>query len=115
MTRLGVVFWGGLVLASGFATFNVKYAVQGIDDELARVRRQTATEQQEIRSLTAEWAYLNQPERLAELNRSFLQLTPLTAKQLQGRVEEIALRAPSAKVRRRYSPQLRRLLRARLR
>jgi len=98
MTRLGVVFWGGLVLASGFATFNVKYAVQGIDDELARVRRQTATEQQEIRSLTAEWAYLNQPERLAELNRSFLQLTPLTAKQLQGRVEEIALRAPSAKV-----------------
>ena len=44
MTRLGVVFWGGLVLASGFATFNVKYAVQGIDDELVRVRRQTVAE-----------------------------------------------------------------------
>jgi cell division protein FtsL len=98
MTRLGVVFWGGLVLASGFATFNVKYAVQGIDDELTQVRRQTAAEQQEIRSLTAEWAYLNQPERLAGLNRSFLQLTPMTAKQLQGRVEEIALRAPSARI-----------------
>ena len=41
MTRLGVVFWRGLVLASGFATFKVKYAVQGIEDELARVRRQT--------------------------------------------------------------------------
>ena len=50
MTRLGVVFWGGLVLASGFATFKVKYAVQGIEDELARVRRQTVAEQQEIRS-----------------------------------------------------------------
>src|SRR4051812_18742509 len=98
MTRLGAVFWGGLVLASGFATFNVKYAVQGIDDELARMRRQTAAEQQEIRSLTAEWAYLNQPERLAGLNRSFLQLTPMTAKQLQGRIEEIAFRAPSARV-----------------
>ena len=49
MTRLGVVFWGGLVLASGFATFNVKYAVQGIDDELDRVREQTVAEQQEIR------------------------------------------------------------------
>ena len=98
MTRLGVVFWGGLVLASGFATFNVKYAVQGIDEELARVRRQTIAETQEIRVLTAEWAYLNQPERLAQLNRNFLQLTPLTAKQLQGRVEEIALRAPSAAV-----------------
>jgi hypothetical protein len=94
MTRLGVVFWGGLVLASGFATFNVKYAVQGIDDELVRVQRQILLERQEIRVLTAEWAYLNQPDRLAELNRNFLQLAPMTAKQLQGRVEEIALRAP---------------------
>src|SRR4051794_4442865 len=96
MTRLGVVFWGGLVLASGFATFNVKYAVQGIDDELVRVRRQTVAETQEIRVLTAEWAYLNQPERLAELKRSFFQLAPMTTKQMQGRVEEIALRAPPA-------------------
>ncbi|MGE0260402.1 MAG: hypothetical protein AB7T18_16785 [Alphaproteobacteria bacterium] len=96
MTRLGVVFWSGLVLASGFATFNVKYSVQGIDDELARVRRQTVAEQQEIRVLSAEWAYLNQPERLAELNRSLLQLAPMTAKQLQGRIEDIALRPPRA-------------------
>ena len=96
MTRLGAVFWGGLVLASGFATFNVKYAVQGIDDELARVRRQMLAETQEIRVFSAEWAYLNQPERLAELNRNFLQLAPMTTKQLQGRVEELALRAPPA-------------------
>src|SRR3954464_15385321 len=96
MTRLGVVFWGGLVLASGFATFNVKYSVQGIDDELVRVRRQTVAETQEIRVLTAEWAYLNQPDRLAELNRSFLQLAPTNTKQLQGRVDEIALRPPPA-------------------
>src|SRR3954451_4613397 len=96
MTRLGAVFWGGLVLSSGFATFNVKYAVQGIDDELGRVRRQTLAEMQEIRVFSAEWAYLNQPERLAELNRNFLQLAPMTTKQLQGRVEELALRAPPA-------------------
>jgi hypothetical protein len=98
MTRLGAIFWGGLVLASGFATFNVKYAVQGIEEELIRIRRQTVAEQQEIRVLTAEWAYLNQPERLAELNRSFLQLAPMTAKQMLGRIEEIALRAPSVGV-----------------
>lgn len=97
MTRLGAVFWGGLVLASGFATFNVKYAVQGIDDDLARVRRQMLAEQQEVRVLTAEWAYLNQPERLAELNRDFLKLAPVTTKQLQGRVDEIAMRAPPLK------------------
>src|SRR5205807_2344040 len=58
MTRLGILFWLLLVLASGFTTFKVKYAVQDIEDELSRVRRQTIAEQQEIRVLTAEWTYL---------------------------------------------------------
>jgi hypothetical protein len=96
MTRLGAAFWIGLVLASGFTTFKVKYAVQEIDDELARVRKQAIAEQQEIRVLAAEWTYLNQPDRLAEFNRIYLQLAPLTAKQLQQRIDEIPWRAPPA-------------------
>jgi len=96
MTRLGTVFWLGLVLAAGFTTFKVKYAVQDIEDELNRARRQTIAEQQETRVLTAEWTYLNQPERLAELNRRFLGLTAITAKQLQRGIEDIPLRAPNA-------------------
>ena len=83
MTRLGTVFWLVLVLAAGFTTFKVKYAVQDIEDALNRARRQTIAEQQETRVLTAEWTYLNQPERLAELNRRFLGLAGITAKQLQ--------------------------------
>ncbi len=96
MTRLGTVFWLVLVLAAGFTTFKVKYAVQDIEDALNRARRQTIAEQQETRVLTAEWTYLNQPERLAELNRRFLGLAGITAKQLQRSVEEIPLRAPAA-------------------
>ncbi len=96
MTKLGAAFWLGLVLTSGFATYKVKYAVQDIEDELTRVRKQTVAEQQEIRVLTAEWTYLNQPERLADLNRRFLQLAPTSARQLQQRLEDIPLRAPSA-------------------
>src|SRR5258708_27420791 len=96
MTRLGAVFWLGLVLAAGFTTFKVKYAVQDIEDQLNRVRRQTIAEQQEIRVLTAEWTYLNQPERLAELNRRFLGLAPIAAKQLQRGIEDIPLRPPPA-------------------
>lgn len=96
MTRLGTVFWLGLVLAAGFTTFKVKYAVQDIEDELNRARRQTIAEQQETRVLTAEWTYLNQPERLAELNRRFLGLTAITAKQLQHSIEDVPLRAPVA-------------------
>ncbi len=66
MTRFGAVFWLVLVLAAVFTTFKVKYAVQNLEDELNRVRKQTIAERQEIRVLTAEWTYLNQPERLAE-------------------------------------------------
>ena len=98
MTRLGTVFWLVLVLAAGFTTFKVKYAVQDIEDELSRTRRQTIAEQQEIRVLTAEWTYLNQPERLAELNRRFLGLAAVTTKQLQRSIAEIPLRAPPAPI-----------------
>jgi hypothetical protein len=92
MIRLGALFWLLLVVSAGFVTFKVKYAVQDIEDELSRVRKQTVAEQQEIRVLNAEWTYLNQPERLAELNRRFLQLSPIGAKQLQQKVEDIPLR-----------------------
>jgi hypothetical protein len=55
-----------------------------------------AGDQQETRVLTAEWTYLNQPERLAELNRRFLGLTAIATKQLQRGIEDIAMRAPPA-------------------
>lgn len=96
MTRLGAVFWLVLVLAAGFTTFKVKYAIQDTEDELNRVRRHTTAEQQEIRVLNAEWTYLNQPERLSDLNRRFLGLTSITTRQLQGSIDAIPLRAPAA-------------------
>ncbi len=96
MIRLGAIVWLVLVLAAGFTTFKVKYAVQDIEDELNRVRKQTIAEQQEIRVLTAEWTYLNQPERLADLNRRFLALGPIAAKQPQRTVADVPLRAPAA-------------------
>lgn len=96
MKKFGAVFWLVIVLVAGFTTFKVKYAVQNIEDELTRVRRQTVAEQLEIRVLTAEWAYLNQPERLAELNRRFLALGPIAARQRQLSIEDIPLRAAAA-------------------
>ena len=94
MIRLGALFWLALVVAAGFVTFKVKYAVQDLEDELNRVKKQTVAEQQEIRVLSAEWTYLNQPERLAELNRRFLQLGPIGPKQLQQKIDDIRLRPP---------------------
>lgn len=100
MSRLGAVFWLLLVLATALTTFKVKYAVQEIEDELNKMRKHTVAEQQEIRVLTAEWTYLTQPERLADLNRRFLSLAPVGPKQLQRGIADIALRpvpaAPAA-------------------
>ena len=93
MMRLGTALWLVLVLAAGFTTFKVKYAIQDTEDQLRRVRRQTVAELQEIRVLNAEWTYLNQPERLSELNRRFLGLASITTKQLQQTIGEIPLRA----------------------
>lgn len=95
MIRLASLFWLALVLISGFAMFKTKYAVQDLEDELGRVRKQTVAERQEIRVLNAEWSYLTQPDRLAKLNRAFLSLAPIPVKQLQQKVDEIPLRPPA--------------------
>ncbi|HTV90172.1 MAG TPA: hypothetical protein VME41_14255 [Stellaceae bacterium] len=94
MTRLGVVFWLGLVAASGAATFALKYTVQGIDNQLQQTRRQIVAEEEEIRVLTAEWNYLNRPARLADLNQRFLRLAPISAEQLEQKIDAIPFRAP---------------------
>ena len=92
MIRFASLLWLALVAVTGFATFKVKYAVQDIEEELNKVRRQTIAEQQEIHVLRAEWTALTQPERLADLNRRFLSLAAVTPKQLQYKIDEIPLR-----------------------
>ena len=92
MIRFASLLWLALVAVTGFATFKVKYAVQDIEEELNKVRRQTIAEQQEIHVLRAEWTALTQPERLADLNRRLLSLAAITPKQLQHKIDEIPLR-----------------------
>jgi len=92
MIRIGVLFWVALLAGLGCATFAVSYSAQGLDDDLARVRRQTAVEQQEMRVLDAEWTYLNQPTRLEELNRRFLSLAPISPQQLSRTIAELPMR-----------------------
>ena len=61
MIRLGTLFWLVLVSATGFATFGSNTRFRHRGRTRTSVRRQTIAEQQEIRVLDAEWAYLNQP------------------------------------------------------
>jgi hypothetical protein len=94
MIRLRTLFWLLLVSATGFAMFGVKYQVQALEDELARVNRATAAEEHEMHVLDAEWAYLTRPETLEAMNRQFLSLVPISTKQLRMTVAEIPMRPP---------------------
>ena len=95
MIRLYTAFWLLLVIASGFALYAVKYQVQGLEDELARTRKASLADDSQIRVLTAEWAYLNRPGALADMNKRYLSLAPIATRQLRNSVADIPLRAPA--------------------
>ncbi|HEY1258321.1 MAG TPA: hypothetical protein VGF34_03670 [Stellaceae bacterium] len=94
MIKLATLFWLVLVTASGLAMFAVKYQVQSLDDRLGDTKKAVAAQERELRVLGAEWAYLNRPAALADMNRRFLSLTPIATKQLQTGVADIAMRPP---------------------
>jgi cell division protein FtsL len=77
-----------LAVAVGFGLFHVKYKVQALEEELARLNSQIVHEQEQLHVLRAEWAYLNRPERLEDLNSRFLGLAPVTPAQL-GRLSDL--------------------------
>ena len=92
MIRLSTVFWLVVVSTAGFAMFAVKYEVQSLADQLARTVRQVDDTERDIRVLDAEWAYLNRPDALAQMNQRFLSLVPIATKHLRTGVADIAMR-----------------------
>jgi hypothetical protein len=95
MIRMGTVLWLVLVALVGFGMFEVKYTVMDLEDELARTNKGIVADVDAIHVLKAEWSYLDQPSRLAELSHRFLDLAPLGTAQL-GQIETIAMRPEAA-------------------
>ncbi len=91
MIRLSTLLWLCFVAALGFAMFEVKYEVMDIEDQFAKTNRAILADRDAIHVLQAEWSYLSQPSRLADLAKRHLNLAPVQTKQL-GRIEEIPLR-----------------------
>lgn len=94
MIKLATLFWLVLVTATGLAMFAVKYQVQALDDRLNDTKKAVTAQDREFRVLSAEWAYLNRPAALADMNRRFLSLAPIATKQLHSGVADIAMRPP---------------------
>jgi hypothetical protein len=95
MIKLSTLFWLVVVSTTGFAMFAVKYEVQSLEDELNRTKKAITAEEHAIRTDEAEWAYLNRPETLDEMNQRHLSLGPIATKQLRTTLTDIPLRAAS--------------------
>jgi hypothetical protein len=92
MIRLSTLFWLVVVSTAGFTMFAVKYEVQGLADELTRTGNQADDIERDIRVLDAEWAYLNRPDALAQMNQRLLSLAPIATKQLRTSLTDIPMR-----------------------
>ena len=71
--------------------FQVKFEVQALEKQLKGLNAQIYANQQAVHVLKAEWSYLNDPDRLAELNERYLALMPVDAKQL-ARLQDLPAR-----------------------
>jgi hypothetical protein len=92
MIRQPTIIAFSLCALLGIGLFLVKYDVQALEEELVKVDRDAAGDQEAIHVLKAEWSFLTQPARLADLASRHLVLHPLTANQI-GDVDQLALRA----------------------
>lgn len=80
--RLNAALWMVLIVGSVLGLYVVKYRVQGLQAEIVEVSRQLEEEQENLHVVAAEWAYLNQPERLQRLAERYLSLEPITMRQI---------------------------------
>ncbi len=74
MIRIRHVLILVLFVISVFGLFQIKFKVQNLHLEVAELKRSLEHEKNSIHVLKAEWAYLNQPERLQRLAEKYLNL-----------------------------------------
>jgi hypothetical protein len=94
MIRPSVLVWLVAVGCLGFGMFQVKREVQNLEDQITRINRSIARDRDAIHVLNAEWSYLTQPTRLAEVSKRHLTLSPVATAQL-GQIENIPLKQQS--------------------
>ena len=82
------------VVALAYWAYLENYETQKSIAQAERLQAEIGEARETLRWLSAEWAYLNRPDRIAELTDKFfseLQLVPVTAARF-GDVESIPLR-----------------------
>jgi len=80
--RPSTIIWMVLWVVAAFGLYMVKYKVQAVRTEVASAERQLREEKKNLHVMTAEWTYLNRPERLRQLSAKYLDIKPMHGNQL---------------------------------
>ncbi|HVO02906.1 MAG TPA: hypothetical protein VMT54_11925 [Candidatus Cybelea sp.] len=91
MIRLGTFVWLAILTLIGVGLYQVELGVLAKEAELKDINRKIDTDREAMHVLEAEWSYLNDPTRLAELTRRYTDLAPVTPTQIAG-FDRLALR-----------------------
>lgn len=81
---------------AGLYLYQVKHSVSTLDRELHKVNRQTEEVRERTQILHAEWALLNEPDRLRQVAQRHLALEPMAPTQFI-REAELERRLPNAR------------------
>lgn len=74
--RLSAIFIMMVATGCGFALFHVSQDVQRTESEFQKINTALRKERDVIRVLETEWDYLNRPDRIEDLTKTHLQMTP---------------------------------------
>lgn len=84
MIRLATFVWLALLTMIGVGLYQVELGVLAKESELKQINRQIDANREATHVLDAEWSYLNDPTRLADLARRYTDLAPATPTQIAG-------------------------------
>ena len=91
MIRPATLISFALALGLGFGLFKVKYAVQGVEQQLVAIEDQIVTDRNAIHILNAEWSQETQPDKLGAMAERHLALAPIKPANL-GTYDTLPLR-----------------------
>ena len=80
--KISTVLWMVLLVFAFSGLYAVKYKVRSVKAEVTTAEKQLFDEQRNLHVLTAEWAYLNRPERLKALSAKYLDIKPIKGQQI---------------------------------
>ncbi|MAU40610.1 MAG: hypothetical protein CMF31_03215 [Kordiimonas sp.] len=96
MTRFMVSLLVVFAIVAGVFVYRVKNSTELLERRHQQLARQIIDDQNAIKVLKAELAYLSRPARLTRLSARFLTLSSMEGGQIVAAVNELGMRAPGS-------------------